>query len=631
MNKPQPMSRPDSPPPAFAKGPHAVRVERSHFIEARDGVRLSTDLYFPVGAVEPLPVILERTPYNKATHRTADPDAPVHHLNKAYYFASHGYVFAVQDNRGKFESEGEYVVLNNDVDDAADTFDWFTRQAWFNGRIGMIGVSIPGAAQIKAAQTLHPALAALIPQAAATGHGTAGGTMAKFWMRGGVQNLTNALWCHGAGSKLFYRPSQRLDRDAFLAVADLYDPAPKVSIQELVVISASGAELTAPAREALMSLPLVDIPKRLKSPPTDWDEMVTKPPLDPWWDAGQYLEDDTAVDAPALHINAWHDYGVNETFLQFEHFRTKAASPHARDNQFVIISPMSHGTFENLSADTVTGERHVGDARFDLWGTYLRWYDYQLKGIDNGFATTTPKIQYYVPGLDRWKSSDVWPLRGTQRTRLYLGSAGRANTRLGDGVLSFEPPSAGVEDSDSYVYDPADPVYEMNSVLAGSFDVAALELRADILVYSTPPLTEGIEMTGHMRAMLHLSTDVPDTDVTVKIVDVHPDGRAFSLQQGYLRLRWREGYEREVMMKPGEVVPVEIDMLVYSNYFKPGHRIRIDITSSNMPHFGRNLNTGGDNARDTTWRKATVTLYHGARYPSCVELPFVVEPPAPAY
>ena len=608
----------------FEKGPYAVRVERSHFVPMRDGPRLSMDLYFPEGAPGPLPVILERTPYNKASFRKADHAGPVNALNKAWYFASHGFVFAVQDHRGKFESEGDYVVLNNDVEDAADTFDWFGSQAWFNGKVGMIGISIPGAVQIKAAQTLHPALAAIVPQAAATGHGTAGGTMAKFWRRGGVHNLTLALWCHFSGSKLFYRPSKHLSRDEFLAIVDQYDPAPQVgSYTDMLEPEALPRVQLKPAfRDALMHLPVVDICKRLGSPPSDWVDLATRAPLDPWWDAGNYLEDDTRVDAPALHINAWHDYGVKETFLQFEHFKSKAESARARDNQFVIISPLGHGTAEEVSSHTVDGDRVVGDARFDFWGTYLRWFDYTLKGLDNGFREKTPRIQYFMPGLNVWRSSDTWPVPGVVPRRLYLGNSGCANTRLGGGRLGFEAPeSVGF---DSYLYDPANPVFEMGRMVqAGSFDQSELELREDILVYTTPPLTKALEITGSMRACLHVSTDVPDTDLAVKILDVAPDGRAFGLQEGYLRLRYRQGYDRELMMEPGRIEAVEVDLLVYANCFLPGHCIRIEITSSNMPSYERNLNTGGDNARDAKFRTARVTIHHGPAHPSCIELPVV--------
>ncbi|MEQ9463440.1 MAG: CocE/NonD family hydrolase [Haliea sp.] len=605
----------------FEAGPYGVRVERSHFVPMRDGVRLSTDLYFPEDYKGKLPVIIERTPYDKGARRNANPHDPISPASQAYYFASHGYAVAVQDRRGKFESEGKYVVLNNDVEDAHDTLDWFAEQSWFSGSASMIGCSIPGANTIKAAQTLHPALKSIVPQSAATGHGTAGDTMAKFWIRGGVQNLAMPLWTHFSGSKLFFRPPSPMKREEYLAVRDFFEPAPSVgSLSE--VISEDG-ELSARWKEALMHLPLVEIDDVLGSPPSDWDDLASRAPMDPWWDGGDYLEDETPVNGAALHINSWHDYGVNETFLQYQHFREKAASGWARDNQFVIISPLSHCNAETVSTSARIGDRELGDARFDFWGTYLRWFDYTLKGIDNGIAAM-PRIQYFLPGANVWRTAEEWPLPGTQRTRLFLDSGGAANTRLGDGRLIFSVPTSAGEDR--YTYDPADPVYTgLKAVQQGSFEASSLEMREDILVYSSDPLEEALEITGELRARLWLSADVPDTDLAVKLLDVYPDGRAYPIQEGYLRLRYREGYDREVMMEPGKVYAIDLDMLVAANLFKAGHRVRIEVTSSNFPSYGRNLNTGGNSALESEHQPARVTIYHGPGTSSYIELPVVPE------
>ncbi|EED34220.1 cocaine esterase [Luminiphilus syltensis NOR5-1B] len=606
----------------FAKGPYEVRVERSHFIPMRDGVRLSTDLYFPEGHEGKLPVIMERTPYDKAARRSANPDDPISSANQAYYFASHGYAVAVQDRRGKFESEGDYVVLNNDVEDAADTLDWFEEQDWFSGSASMIGCSIPGANTIKAAQTLHPALKSIVPQSAATGHGTAGGTMAKFWIRGGVQNLTIPLWTHYLGSKLFFRPPHKLNRDDYLAIRDFFEPAPDVG--SMAELFDEQGNVSKQWKDALMHLPVVEIDDVLDSPPTDWDNLATRGPLDPWWDGGDYLEDDTTVDGAALHINSWHDYGVNETFLQYQHFKNRAESTWARNNQFVIVSPLSHCNAETVTSAAVSGDRELGDARFDFWGTYLKWFDYTLKGLDNGFSDM-PAIQYYLPGANEWRAANEWPLPGTQRTKVYLSSDGSANTRLGDGRLAFEPPKA--ESRDIYTYDPADPVYTgLKAVQQGAYEASALETREDVLVYTSEPLDDALEITGSLRAKIWLSTDVTDTDLAVRLLDVFPNGKAYPIQEGYLRLRYREGFDREVMMEPGELYPIDLDMLVAANRFNVGHRIRIEVTSSNFPSYGRNLNTGGDNARDSEYRPARVTIFHGPEAASYVELPVIPQP-----
>lgn len=605
----------------FEKGPYQVKVERSHFVPMRDGVRLSTDLYFPLGYEGKLPVIMERTPYNKANRRNADPDAPITPDNQAYYFASHGYVVAVQDRRGKFESEGKYTIGHNDVNDANDTLDWFGQQAWFNGRVGMMGCSIPGGNVIKAAQTQHPFLKGLIPQSAAFGHGSAGGTMSKTFLRGGVQNMTMPVWTHFFGSKLFFRPPEAMSREDYLKIRDFFEIAPNVG-SSMEIFDPNTGTLIQKWQDALMHLPLVDIDNVLNSPPSDWDDIVSRAPTDPWWDAGDYLEDDTAVDGAALHINSWHDYGVNETFLQFEHFQKNATSSWAKNNQYIIISPLSHCNAETVSSATYNAERFIGDARFDFWGTYLKWYDYTLKQATNHFEKT-PKLQYYLPGANKWQSSDVWPLKGTEPTKIYLASDGMANSRLGDGKLLWRPSEQ--QQVDNYTYDPANPVNTgfMRTTNNGAFDMAELQLRKDILVYTSETLPKPIEMTGKMRAKIWLSADVPDTDLAIKLLDVQPDGRAFPIIQSLLRLRYREGFEREVMMKTGEIYPVELDMLVGANYFKPGHKIRIEISSSNFPTYSRNLNMGKDNARDTEYQPANVSIYHGEQTPSYIELPFI--------
>ncbi len=605
----------------FNKGPYEVKVERSHFIEMRDGVRLSTDLYFPVGAEGKLPVIMERTPYDKAARRNSDPNAPINPANQAYYYASHGYVFAVQDRRGKFESEGDYTIGYGDVKDAEDTLDWFEKQEWFNGNVGMIGCSIPGGNIIKAAMSKHKTLKGLVPQSAAFGHGTAGGTMARGFLRGGVQNMTMPIWTHGFGSKLFYRPSKRLSREEYLKITDRFELRPNVD--DLVeYVDYSTGDFTEKGLKTILHLPLVEIDELMDSPPTDWDNMVSKAPMDAWWLGGDYLEDDNEVSGAALHVNSWHDYGAHETLLQFEHFSNKGLTEWDRTNQYVIIGPLGHCSLENLSSNTINVERELGDARFDAWGTYLKWWDYTLKGKKDAFDGTA-KIQYFLPGANEWRSSNDWPIPGTVDTKLFLSSQGSANTRLGDGMLKWQAPSK--TKADDYIYDPADPVMLplQATVNQGSSDMSELELRQDILVYSTAPLDEALEMTGRIKAKIWLSTDVPDTDLAIKLLDVYPDGRAYPIKETYKRLRYRDGYDEAVMMEPGKVYPIYLDDMVGANVFKKGHSIRLEISSSNFPTFARNLNTGGNNATTTEFQKAKVTVHHGDEYPSFIELPII--------
>ncbi|KPM32048.1 hydrolase CocE/NonD family protein [Croceitalea dokdonensis DOKDO 023] len=595
-------------------------MERSHFIKMRDGARLSTDLYFPVDYEGKLPVILERTPYDKANRRIADPEAPITMNNQAYYYASHGFVFAVQDRRGKFESEGDYTIGYGDVNDAYDTLEWFEKQDWFNGNVGMIGCSIPGGNVIKAGMSQHKSLKGLVPQSAGFGHGTAGGTMARGFLRGGVQNMWMPLWTHGFGSKLFYRPSKRLNREEYLKVADRFDFRPNVNDLVEYMDLTTGA-FTKKGLETIMHLPLVEIDDLMGSPPSDWDNLISKPPMDPWWLAGDYLEDEDAVSGGALHVNSWHDYSVHETMLQFEHFSKKGKTEWDRENQYAIIGPLGHCRLENLTSNTINVDRELGDARFDAWGTYLKWWDYTLKGNKDAFEGT-PKIQYFLPGANEWRSSDEWPIAGTVPTKLYLSSNGSANTRLGDGSLNWE--KAKSDEIDEYEYDPSNPVGNFEeAVNQGSSDMSELELRKDILVYSTSPLEEDIEMTGKIRAKIWVSTNVPDTDLALKLVDVYPDGRAYAIKETYLRLRYRDGYDKTVMMEPGKIYPIELGTMTSANLFKKGHQIRIEITSSNFPTFARNLNTGGNNATETEFQKANVKILHGKRHPSHIELPII--------
>jgi len=469
--------------------------------------------------------------------------------------------------------------------------------------------------------TQHKTLKGLVPQSAAFGHGNAGGTMARGFLRGGIQNMTMPLWTHTEGSKLFFRPSKRLSREEYLKVIDYFNPAPDVSNFYATIFDSETGDLNKEFYDILLHLPAVDIDDILKSPPSDWDNMISQGPMDPWWANGDYLDEGEKVDGGALHINSWHDYGVNETFLQFEHFQKHATSKWARDNQYVIVGPLGHCALESLTSQTVNVERELGDARFDAWGTYLRWWDYTLKEKDNDFEKT-PKIQYFLPGANEWRASDVWPIAGTTPTKLYLTSGGNANTRNGDGELGWQKPSE--TSFDEYIYDPADPIIVFTkAVHQGSSDVSELQLRDDILVYTTKPLAQDVEMTGKARAKIWLSADVPDTDLAVKISDVYPDGRAYAIQQGFLRLRYRDGYDKEVMMEGGKVYAIDLDMLVGANLFKKGHSIRIEVTSSDFPTFARNLNTGGDNARDTEYRSATVKIHHGPDTPSYIELPII--------
>jgi putative CocE/NonD family hydrolase len=312
----------------------------------------------------------------------------------------------------------------------------------------------------------------------------------------------------------------------------------------------------------------------------------------------------------------------------FNQFQQKGLSNKTRNNQFIIIGPSTHCGYPYATENTVVGERELGDARLDFWGIQLNWYDHWLKGVDNG-VTDMPKIQYYLMGKNEWRSADQWPLKNTTLKKLYLDSGGQANSRMGDGILTFQPPQAGAVDE--FIYDPATPVPSLGGhscctgtdTEAGGYDQSSIEMRNDLLVYTSEVLAEGIEVTGQLEVVLQVSSSAVDTDFTAKLVDVYPDGRAFNVQEGAIRMRHREGLAKKVLMTPGEIYQVHLDLHASSNFFAAGHRIRLEVSSSNFPRWQRNLNTGGNNFDESEWQTATNRVHHAKERLSYVVLPVI--------
>ncbi|MDX1472065.1 MAG: CocE/NonD family hydrolase, partial [Flavobacteriaceae bacterium] len=268
-----------------------------------------------------------------------------------------------------------------------------------------------------------------------------------------------------------------------------------------------------------------------------------------------------------------------------------------------------------------------GDARLDYDGQIYAWFDYWLKGIDNDFQENIPKVQYYTMGSNKWQSSDTWPPESSQMVTYYLSSQGNANTLMGDGILTKSVPKK--DNPDSYTYDPLYPVESYggnvcctgNAVQGGAFDQQLMERRPDILVYTSEVLDEGVEVTGFIESTLYVSSDAKDTDFTIKLIDVYPDGTAYNLDETIQRARYREGYDKEVFMKEGEVYKIDLTPMATSNYFEKGHRIRIEVSSSNFPRFARNLNTGGSNYDESEAVIANNKIHHSQKYPSHIKLP----------
>ncbi len=595
------------------EGEYEISVRRSIMVPMRDGVELSTDLYFPEGAGDKLPVILLRTPYDKNNYWRRERGAP-------YIFAKHGYAVAVQDKRGKYESfKGQYAMYNGDGLDGYDTVDWLAEQSWSSGKIGTYGCSYLGDVQILQSRHRNPHLTAMVPQHSGGSYGAIDGRIRYGGLfSGGAFELGFGFgWFWGSGNKVYYGPPDGMDASEWFA-------SPQAELFE--------QEATLPEidhEEAWNTLPIVDMIRDQAGPLTDWEDLLEADLVGPYWEGFSYLEDDDRFDVPALFVNSWYDYGARDLFHQFNLLRRNATSARGRDNQFIITSPSTHCGSESATERTIIGERDMGDARKNFWRIYLDWFDHWLKGVDNG-DTEMAKVQYYMMGANEWREAAEWPLGNTEFRRYYLHSGGDANGRYGSGALSITPPDE--EPADGFTYDPGTPVPSRGGqwcclgtrqIAAGSFDQSEIEMRHDVLVYTSPVLEEGVEVTGPIEAVLYVSSSTKDTDFTAKLVDVSPDGRAYNIQEGIMRARYRAGYDKKVSMSPDQVVELRIDMFATSNYFAPGHRIRLEVSSSNFPRFDRNLNTGGRNYDESEWVVAQQTVHHSAEYPSHIILPVI--------
>jgi uncharacterized protein len=308
----------------------------------------------------------------------------------------------------------------------------------------------------------------------------------------------------------------------------------------------------------------------------------------------------------------------------------KTARPEIANQQYAVIAPTLHCGYKRATEDTIVGERSMGDARLDYDALTYGWFDYFLKGEDNHILEKMPKVRYFTMGMNKWQTADTWPPSGASPMTFYLSSDGKANSLSGDGALAAA--AAGADQPDSFIYDPMNPVPSYggnvcctgNAVSGGAFDQRKMEARNDILVYTSDPLKEAIEVSGSMDATLYVSSDAKDTDFTVKVIDVYPDGTAYNLDETIQRARYRDGFDKPpVFMESGKVYKVAPSPMTTSNYFPAGHRVRLEVSSSNFPRFDRNLNTGGNNYDEVKSVVAHNSIHHSSQYPSQVTLTVV--------
>lgn len=581
---------------ALLQDPEIV-VTKDVAVALKDGTILATDVYLPAKG-GPFPAIFARTPYDKATEQ-----------RNAQFFARHGYAYVAQDTRGRFGSTGTWRFIADDTADGAEAAAWLVAQPWSNGKFGMIGTSYVGGTQHAMALAKAPGLATVIPVDAVSNMGVqsmrnAGAFELRFWNWIMLYSLKGGHVSQEPGAKELLA-SMSENRRAFLA------------------------EL--PLRKGTT-------PLKLAPEYEDWlVEAMRHGADDAFWEANNILEHtDRYKDVPVWLVGGWYDSWAGNTTANYRALSKSIAGP-----VYLVMGPWIHGSQGSSAHGQVDFGKDAAIADPLAWR--LAWYDRWLAG-DNGAAIQPTAVRIFVmgkgdcsvdtDGRDRhggaWRDEKEWPLARAKPTPFFLGTGG---------VLSAEKSSG----STSFVYDPHDPVPTIGGnissgdgiLLQGAWDQRGgpqvwnamqpvpLSARNDVLVFQTAPLAEDVEVTGELEVKLWISSSAPDTDFTAKLVDVHPRGFDMNIADGILRCRFRDSLKAEKLMVPGQVYPITIRMYPTSNVFKKGHRIRVDVSSSNFPRFDLNPNTGeplGDNRR---WATAVNTVYHDAERPSQIVLPVV--------
>jgi putative CocE/NonD family hydrolase len=568
---------PEAYPPA-----NEILIDNLAAIPMRDGVKLYADVYRPAKPGK-YPVLVSRTPYSTERFPNA--------YEAALFFARRGYVFVFQDVRGRHESEGKWEPFRNDLEDGYDTVEWAARQEWSNGKVGMEGGSYLGHVQWRAAMAAPPSLVAMFPAVAAT-------SLYHDWitLNGGWRLSFNFGWGP-------VRQESRI----------MQNPGPH-TIPGLDSIS---------YEQMQRHLPLIDMPRLAGRNAQFWRDWIAHPDYDGYWKPLNAEEAFERIGVPAHTAGGWFDIFIQGTLRGFTGMRTQGKTEAARRGSRMLVGPWGHGASQKF------GEMDFGPHAMVDWNPLkLRFFDYWLKGEKNGLDAEPP-VTIFVMGRNEWRGEDEYPLARTQYRNLYFSSQGRANSLAGDGRLQWEEPGQGSR-PDVYRYDPDNPAPSLGGnnccgtpTPAGPMDQRPVERRGDVLVYTSDFLEQDLEVTGPVKVVLFASSDAPDTDFVAKLVDVYPDGRAFNVCEGILRARYRESLSRPQLLRPNEVYRFEIDLVGTSNVFLPGHRIRVDITSSHFPQFDRNPNTGEPFGMGTRVRVATQTVHHAPGRASHVVLPVV--------
>ena len=598
-------------------------VDRKVMMPMRDGVRLATDIYRPKDAPGKVPIIWVRTPYN-FNYWDVRNGVPAD-MTAALTAVKRGYAYVVQNERGHFFSEGNYDILGAPLSDGDDALAWMAKQPWSNGKVGTTGCSSTAEYQMGIASLGNPAYAAMNVQGFGAGVGRVGPYYEQGnWYRGGAVQMLFITWLYGEQNQVRPMFPKDAPREDLIAASRMFDLAPQMPPVDW--------------SKALWHLPVQDIIKAVNGPNGIFAEampvptggrMIQRTPNDPAWYKGGLYHDNMSLNVPGLWFMSWYDVSIGPNLALFNHVRRHAKGEVA-DQQWAVIAPVTHCAYTRAMEDTIVGERSVGDARLDYPELIYGFFDRFLKGEQSERLAKQPKVTYYTMGLNKWQTADTWPPAGAAAMTFYLASGGGANTMSGDGALVSTPPA--VDKPDRFTYDPMNPVTSYggnvcctgNAVTAGAFDQRKMEVREDILVYTSQPFGEATEVTGPIEPTLYVSSDARDTDFTVKVTDVHPDGRAYNLDESIQRVRYRNGYDKPpAWMEPGKVYKITLQPLNTSNYFPAGHRLRIEVSSSNFPRFDRNLNTGGNNYDEEKGVVAHNVVHHSKQYPSQIRITVV--------
>ncbi|WP_460434170.1 CocE/NonD family hydrolase [Angustibacter speluncae] len=561
----------------------------------RDGVTLRANVWRPLEGKAP--TLLVRHPYDKESAQMAG--GPTSSVPSLLSFVNAGYAVVVQDARGAFQSDGDFTPKVNEIADGEDVMAWLAQQDWYDGAVGAYGASYLGMTQFALALGSNQGLKAIAPTE------TSANWYSGLWYsQGGALCLSlMTFW----NALMFANAEQRS-----LQRGETSDPATLMRIGG-----------------AMLDLMALNDPTPVASRPVlgtgRWlDDWLAHPDFDDYWKAQDWSRRLSEITVPVLEIGGWYDLKVHEQAADFVRIRTSAGSEDARDRSRLVIGPWDHINLTGQYPDRYFGML----AAEDLGPVHIQFFDQHLK--DAPPATPAPRVRIFVMGIDQWRDETDWPLPDTQYTDYHLTSGGSANTRDGDGSLQRDAP--GTQSSDEFRYDPRDPLPTAGGALlpplpglVGPVDQRVVDGRADVLCYTGPVLTDPVEVTGFVELKVFVSASTVDTDITAKLVDVFPDGRAINLCDGILRLRYRNSLSEPELMTPGEVYEVTVPMSVTSNVFLPGHRIRLDVSGSNFPHYDRNSNTGGLISSEALEDMvvADTTIHHGGARPSRLVLPVI--------